>query len=158
MNRRAATRPWPWRHWLPQALECDNWSTLFGVLLNKSLYCIFPDPFLPRVVVTVSKVSGYTYSRTDVTSDKLLIKQVKLAIGSVILLRSVPIHLLLLYFILYHNLNYTMYKLPKALKQKVCSSNKLFKGKKRKRKKKEDTNSNNTNKKLQTGIGIWWLI
>ncbi len=37
----------------------DNWSTLFGVLLNKSLYCMFPDPFLPRVAVTVGKGSGY---------------------------------------------------------------------------------------------------
>ncbi len=40
-------------------LECDNWSTFFGVLLNKLLYCVFPDPFLPRVAVTVSKESGY---------------------------------------------------------------------------------------------------
>ncbi len=40
-------------------LECDNRSIIFGVLLNKSLHCMFPDPFLPRVVVTVSKGSGY---------------------------------------------------------------------------------------------------
>ncbi len=36
-------------------LECDSWSTLFGVLLNKSLYCMFPDPFLLHVAVTVGK-------------------------------------------------------------------------------------------------------
>ncbi len=29
------------------------------MLLNKSLYCMFPDPFLPRVVVKVGKGSGY---------------------------------------------------------------------------------------------------
>ncbi len=29
------------------------------MLLNKSLYCMFPDPFLPRVAVTVGKGSGY---------------------------------------------------------------------------------------------------
>ncbi len=40
-------------------LECDNCSTLFGVLLNKLLYCMFPDPFLPRVAVRVGKGSGY---------------------------------------------------------------------------------------------------
>ncbi len=49
MNRRPATR----------SVGCDNWSTIFGVLLNKSLYCMFPDPFLPRVAVTVGKGSGY---------------------------------------------------------------------------------------------------
>ncbi len=39
-------------------LECDNWSTLFGVLLNMLLYCMFLDPFLPRIAVTVGKGSG----------------------------------------------------------------------------------------------------
>ncbi len=29
------------------------------MLLNKSLYCMFPDPFLPRVAVRVGKGSGY---------------------------------------------------------------------------------------------------
>ncbi len=47
-------------HSIPQA--CWNViieHTFFGVLLNKSLYCMFPDPFLPRVAVTVGKGSGY---------------------------------------------------------------------------------------------------
>ncbi len=29
------------------------------MLLNKSLYSMFSDPFLPRVAVTVGKGSGY---------------------------------------------------------------------------------------------------
>ncbi len=45
-------------HSIPQAC----WNVIiehpFGVLLNKS-YCMFPDPFLPRVAVTVGKGSGY---------------------------------------------------------------------------------------------------
>ncbi len=53
MNRRA-----PGRDVIGyRKLECDNWMEHpFGVLLNKSLYCMFPDPFLPRVAV---KGSGY---------------------------------------------------------------------------------------------------
>ncbi len=48
----------------------------FGVLLNKSLYCMFPDPFLPRVAVKVGKGSGYarleetqTFSECGYISD-----------------------------------------------------------------------------------------
>ncbi len=50
-------------------LECDL-STLFGVLLNKSLYCMFPDPFLPRVAVRVGKGSGYARLAGDILRDK----------------------------------------------------------------------------------------
>ncbi len=60
MNRRPATRTWTWPHWLPQALECVNWSTLFGVLLNKSLYCMFPDPFLSHIAVMVKSLASET--------------------------------------------------------------------------------------------------
>ncbi len=58
-------------HSIPQAC----WNAIiehpFGVPLNKSLYCMFPDPFLPRVAVMVGKGSGYARLGEELTDKHI---------------------------------------------------------------------------------------